>query len=65
MQEFREMGATHDFDVIAIDTDTVGISIFVSEADRAASICLCEDQMERLYEWLGQALGKHPAGVKG
>lgn len=58
MKEYREVGVTHDFDLIQIDTVTVGIQIFVTEVDRSASICLDEYQMARLYEWLGVALGK-------
>lgn len=41
------------------------ISIKVVESWESAKVPLSTDNANRLYEWLGQALGKHPAGVKG
>lgn len=41
------------------------LELFNSKGNISADVVVDEDGATKLYEWLGQALGKHPAGVKG
>lgn len=66
MQEFiAECDLVNGDGLAARKNDHGQIEIDCCENETIRGAILNNDDSERLYEWLGQALGKHPAGVKG
>lgn len=56
--EFREAGATHDFDLIQVVKMENFFEIIITETDKVSSIALCEDQVSRLRDWINENLIK-------